>query len=83
MSGRLFRRAPTRLREWRAMRVAARDEDIFGIEFSRSRKPLPQLGDVWRHQCHQIETDDRDPVSPIIDEKDPTPQRPLHSITTR
>ena len=37
-AGRLLRGAPARLRERRAMRVAARDEDILGIELARDQQ---------------------------------------------
>jgi hypothetical protein len=65
------------------MRVAARNEDVLGIEIARDRKPLPQLGDMLGHERNQIETDDRDPPLPILDQEDPAVQRPLHPLTVR
>src|SRR5688500_13291847 len=65
------------------MGVAARDENIFSIDLTRDRKPLPELGDMFSNQCDEIETNDRDPAFPVVGKEDPTPKRPLHSLTAR
>ena len=55
------------------MRVAARDEDVLGIDLARDRNPLPELGNVLSNQRDEIETDDRDPTLPVVGKEDPAP----------
>jgi hypothetical protein len=53
--------------------VAAHDENVLGVDLAQARQPLPEFGNVLRHQRHDIKTDDRDPASPIVDQEDPAP----------